>query len=448
MASGSCEPFAEWTLLFLLDNPTDKTMTATAATSTDNTLHAALSAEEIRHSRREVRRQKIRAFFLVLPLLAFLAFAFVAPIATMLYQSVYSPTVSSLIPDTLKTLENWNGQGVPTQETMAQMVSDLARMSRDRSIGRFAEEINRTRPGASSAIKRSARQMARLADDTSVAEQAAALTNAHKNWQSPDFWQAIKDAGRVYKSRNFLTALDLETGPDGGIQIRKSARIYVQLYTKTLKMALIITILTIVLGYPLSFYLAQQSPKRANLLIIFVLLPFWTSLLVRTTAWIALLQTNGVANSTLMATGIISEPLELLYTEFSTILAMTHILLPFMILPLYAVMKGVDPSYMRAAMSMGAKPLRAFYSVYLPNTMPGLSAGALLVFIISVGYYITPALVGGTDGQMISNIIAFHMQQSNNWELAAALGSLLLILILALYWLYDRLVGADNIKLG
>ena len=181
---------------------------------------------------------------------------------------------------------------------------------------------------------------------------------------------------------------------------------------------------------------------------VFVLLPFWTSLLVRTTAWIALLQTGGVVNSTLSWLGITDKPIELLYNEFSTILAMTHILLPFMVLPLYAVMRGIDGNFMRAAVSMGSTPLGAWYKIYLPMSLPGLSAGALLVFIISVGYYITPALVGGTDGQMISNIIAFHMQVSNNWELAAALGSLLLVLILVLYWLFDRFVGTDNLKLG
>jgi putative spermidine/putrescine transport system permease protein len=184
------------------------------------------------------------------------------------------------------------------------------------------------------------------------------------------------------------------------------------------------------------------------MLIILVLLPFWTSLLVRTTAWIALLQTNGVINSTLMGIGVIAEPMTLLYTEFATVLAMTHILMPFMILPLYSVMRGIDPSYMRAAMSMGARPLGAFWAVYMPATLPGLSAGAMLVFIISVGYYITPALVGGTEGQMISNIIAFHMQQSNNWGLAAALGSLLLAVILLIYFVFDRFVGASNIRLG
>ena len=202
------------------------------------------------------------------------------------------------------------------------------------------------------------------------------------------------------------------------------------------------------IGYPLAYYLTIVSARTSSILMICVLLPFWTSLLVRTTSWIALLQTNGVVNSVLQVLHIITEPLEMLYTQFATIISMVHILLPFMILPLYSVMKGIDPSYLRAAMSLGGKPIPAFIKIYMPMTLPGLAAGSLLVFIISIGYYITPALVGGTEGQMISNIIAFHMQSSNNWELAAALGSLLLVVILAMYALYDRIVGVSNIKLG
>ena len=278
--------------------------------------------------------------------------------------------------------------------------------------------------------------------------RAQTLLEAHGNWSKPEVWNAIRRAGQVYTYDYYLTALDLELHPEQGIQVREDTQIYLQLYSKTLNMALVITIFCALLGYPLAYYLAGLPENRANLLLVLVLLPFWTSLLVRTTAWIALLQTNGVINSFLLSTGLIGQPFEMLYTSFATIIAMTHILLPFMILPLYSVMRGIDPSYLRAAMSLGAKPIPAFARIYFPMTLPGLSAGALLVFIISVGYYITPALVGGTDGQMISNIIAFHMQRSNNWELAAALGSLLLGLILLLYWLYDRFVGASNIKLG
>jgi putative spermidine/putrescine transport system permease protein len=366
----------------------------------------------------------------------------------MLFRSVHNPNVAELIPATLERLSTWDGTALPPEETRTQFAVDLRQLFAERRSGRLGEEINRVLPGGSSTIQGTARRLNAADADEVAANGAAMLAEINPNWQDGAIWRAIRDAGQVYTARNFLTALDLERAADGSIQPRESARIYINLYTKTLRMALVITLLTVLLGYPLAFFLAHLPSGKANLLIIFVLLPFWTSLLVRTTAWIALLQTNGVVNSTLMQLRIIAEPLTLLYTEFATILAMTHILLPFMILPLYSVMKGIDPSYMRAAMSMGARPIQAWRGVYLPASLPGLSAGAMLVFIISVGYYITPALVGGTEGQMISNLIAFHMQQSNNWGLAAALGSLLLALILVIYFLFDRFVGASNIKLG
>ena len=394
-----------------------------------------------------MRRRRLQAFLFVVPLLLFILFAFVAPITTMLFRSVYNPTVAELVPETLTMLEDWDGEALPDPAVVTQMAVDMKRMAGNRTSGKFADEINRALPGMSSVIKSTARGL-RRADDAELAANGAEMLLAENDrWAKPATWRAIRSAGQVYTSSYYLTAVDLEYDAEGEI-IMRDTQIYKQLYTKTLKMALIITGLTMLLGYPLAFYMSQASPAMANFLMVFVLLPFWTSLLVRTTAWIALLQAGGVVNSTLIWAGLINEPIELLYNEFSTILAMTHILLPFMVLPLYAVMRGIDASFMRAAISMGSNPIGAWYKIYLPMSLPGLSAGALLVFIISVGYYITPALVGGTDGQMISNIIAFHMQVSNNWELAAALGSLLLILILVLYWLFDRFVGTDNLKLG
>jgi len=407
-----------------------------------------LTKAEARYARRELRGRKFRAFVLVAPLLAFIFFAFVAPIATMLYRSVYNPTTASLIPETLAALDDWDGDGTPGDAAFGAMAADLKRLAATRETGALGAEINRAYPGASSMINASARKMRSVDDAELAANGRALLLDASDKWGEPEFWRAIRRVGATYTDNYYLTALDMERNAAGEIQQRESARIYVQLYAKTLGMALTITVLCMALGYPLAYFLANAPSKTSNMLMVLVLLPFWTSLLVRTTAWIALLQTNGVVNSVLMGIGITSEPIEMLYTRFSTIIAMTHILLPFMILPLYSVMRGIDPSFVRAALSMGARPIPAFLRVYLPMTLPGLSAGSLLVFIISVGYYITPALVGGTEGQMISNIIAFHMQQSNNWELAAALGSLLLLLITALYWIYDRLVGAGNIKLG
>ena len=190
--------------------------------------------------------------------------------------------------------------------------------------------------------------------------------------------------------------------------------------------------------------------RKSNLLMILVLLPFWTSLLVRTTSWMVLLQQQGVINDILVWLGVIggSQRLQMIYNQTGTIIAMTHILLPFMILPLYSVMRTINPSYVRAARSLGATSWTAFRRVYFPQTLPGLGAGALLVFILAVGYYITPALVGGSSGQLISNMIAMHMTDTLNWSMAAALAALLLGAVLLLYWVYDRMVGIDNLKLG
>ncbi len=412
-------------------------------------VRSVLTTEEMAQSRKLQRRRKLIAFAFVTPLLLFVLISFIAPIGTMLYRSIYHPTVAELIPDTLDALSGWDESSDtrPDDAVLNRFTVELKQLFADRKSGKLGEEINRSLPGSSSVIKSSARRINKFDTTLLSQEGAAKLLPLKPQWKEVEIWRAIKSSGAVFTTSSYLTALDLDRNSAGEI-VARDTQVYIQLYLKSLKIALIITFLTAIIGFPLSYYLATASPKTANTLMVFVLLPFWTSLLVRTTSWIALLQTNGVVNTFLQSIHVITEPIEMLYTQSATIIAMTHILLPFMILPLYSVMKGIDPSYFRAAMSLGAKPIPAFIRIYLPMTVPGLSAGALLVFIISIGYYITPALVGGTDGQMISNIIAFHMQSSNNWELAAALGSLLLALILFLYWIYDRLVGVSNIKLG
>jgi putative spermidine/putrescine transport system permease protein len=211
-----------------------------------------------------------------------------------------------------------------------------------------------------------------------------------------------------------------------------------------------ITSTCLLFGYPIAWLLANLPLRTSNLLMILVLLPFWTSLLVRTSAWKVLLQQQGVINDFLVWIGLISDQsrLVMINNQTGTIIAMTHILLPFMILPLYSVMKTIPPAYMRAAKSLGANDWTAFWRVYFPQTIPGIGAGAILVFILSIGYYITPELVGGTSGIFISNRIAYHISSSLNWGLAAALGVILLVVVMIFYWLYDRIVGIDNVKLG
>lgn len=393
------------------------------------------------------RRRQRQALLLVLPLLAFILVAFAAPIASMLYRSVYNPALSTLIPKTAEALSQWDGQSLPDAATRASFASELQALAQTRQAGTLATAINRHYPGATSTINQSARFLRQKSDAQPPEVAAQWLMDSHADWEKVELWRAMRIGSQKYTSNNFLTALDLERTPKGELQARSSARIYVPLFVKTFGIALSITLICALLGYPLAFYMAQAKERTANLLLLLILLPFLTSLLVRTTAWIALLQTEGLINNLLLWLGWIQAPLELLYTRFSTIIAMTHILLPFMVLPLYSVMRGINPDYAQAALSLGSHPLGAFCKVYFPLSRPGLQAGALLVFIISIGYYITPALVGGTDGQLIANLIAFHMQQSGNWGLAAALGSLLLFVVLLLYWIYDRLVGSGQAQL-
>jgi len=426
-------------------------MTAAAAAPGSPPATAGLTREQMAAARQDRSRRRVLALALVAPLGFFLLFAFFAPIASMLVRSVHNPTVAELVPETLARLAGWDdAAGPPDRAVMTAMAVDLKRLQGERSAGKLADELNRRLPGLSSVVKSSARKLAQESDEELAASGAELLLASNARWSDPMMWYALEAVGQPYTINNFLTALDLEQtiGPESRIQARSSAQVYIPLYLKTLRDAFIITVCCLLLAYPLAYVIARASPRNANLLLVLVLLPFWTSVLVRTTAWIALLQTNGVLNSVLSWSGLIRQPLEILFTETATIITMTHILLPFMILPLYATMKGIDPSFMRAALSLGSRPFPAFLRVYLPMTLPGLSAGAMIVFIISVGFFIIPALVGGTEGQMISNLIAFHMQQSGNWELAAALGALLLFVILVLYWVYDRLVGIDNMRLG
>ncbi len=270
------------------------------------------------------------------------------------------------------------------------------------------------------------------------------------DWMRIDIWETIEVFSPHYTSGYYLTAVDLKLTHDGIESQAEDKRIYLLLFQRTAFMSLAITVTCILLGYPIAYLLAHVPIRTSNLLLILVLLPFWTSLLVRTSAWKVLLQQEGVINDILVWLGIVADEsrLAMINNQFGTIVAMTHILLPFMILPLYSVMKTIQPSYVRAAKSLGANDWTAFWRVYFPQSVPGIGAGCILVFILSIGYYITPEIVGGRTGTFISNRIAFHISQSLNWGLAAALGALLLITVLVLYWLYDRIVGIDNVKLG
>ncbi|MDR9393772.1 ABC transporter permease [Roseovarius sp. SYSU LYC5161] len=300
-------------------------------------------------------------------------------------------------------------------------------------------------PGA--AELRAAQQM--LADQPEIAFKDAFVA-MDEDWGANATWRTIKIYSPEFTSGYFLNAVDMQKSTDGPEARPENQQIYIMLFERTLFMSLVITGSCILLGYPVAWLLSNLPMRTANLLMILVLLPFWTSLLVRTSAWKVMLQQQGVINDVLVWLGMVDDAsrLVMINNQFGTIVAMTHILLPFMILPMYSVMQTIPPSYVRAARSLGATNWTAFWRVYFPQSVPGIGAGSILVFILSIGYYITPEIVGGTTGTFISNRIAYHISSSLNWGLAAALGSILLVVVLVLYWAYDKIVGIDNVKLG
>jgi len=396
---------------------------------------------------RAERLNKTKSLLLVVPLLAFITVFFLLPIGAMLLRSIQNPTLSTAMPQTAAALANWEGTALPDEQLFATVGHEILALQEARQLDSVGSDLNRVMSDAKSLMARTARGLA-----SKVVVPGAfntTMTGIDKRWGQIGTWMQLKKMAPAYSATNYLAALDLRYDDHGKVvQQPESRRIYISILIKTLMVALGITALCMILGYPLAYMLATLPAKTSNLLMVMVLLPFWTSLLVRTSAWMVILQSNGVLNSTLNSMGLINQPLELMYNMFGTVIAMTHILLPFMVLPMFSVMKSIDTTYTRAAHSMGASSFRTFVQIYFPLSLPGLSAGGILVFILATGYYITPALVGGRTGQVISNFIAYHMQTSLNWGLAAAIASILLMIVLVLYWIYDRVVGINNMKLG
>jgi len=391
-------------------------------------------------------QRKKTALLLVAPLFLFVMITFLIPIFDMLLRSVDNSIVAEQFPAVVVEIGRWDisSTELPDEATFQALVKDFKVGAETKTISRLGRRLNYEKSGMSSLFSK----IKKLEPPESATEAMIAMD---KKWGKLETWQVIKRESGNFTSSYYLSAVDAEKKSDGSVGMKSEDRqVYMGLFWRTLRLSTTITILTIILGYPIAYLLATVTVKTSNMLIILVLLPFWTSLLVRTSAWIALLQKEGVINDILVGVGILSDDnrLAMIHNETGTIIAMTHILLPFMILPLFSVMKTIPPSWVRAARSMGATPFTAFRRVYLPNTIAGIGAGGILVFILAIGYYITPALVGGTKGTLISNFIAHHISTSLNWGLAAALGAILLGIVLVLYILYDKIVGISNMRLG
>ncbi len=399
------------------------------------------------------RRMKTRAFLLTMPLVLFIIISFVIPIGQMLHRGFYNPAVSNVMPNFSVAIKDWDETtgDLSSEEILKVFIDDLASARKNREVGKtvgnMATRINYELPGSRSLFTKTARKAGKITEGP----YKEALINIDKKWDNHNLWRTVKRASNDYTISFFLAALDLKYDENGSItRADPLYQIYVPILMKTLFLSALITLLCFFIAYPVAYLLSTLPLRTSNLLMILVLLPFWTSLLVRTSAWIAMLQTEGIINDIMVYLGIIGDDsrIQMIYNQTGTVISMVHILLPFMILPLYSVMKTIPPSYMRAAKSMGATNTYAFRRVYFPQTIPGIAAGTLLVFILAIGYYITPALVGGSDGLFISNLIADHIRKTLNWSLGSALAAILLIVVMIFYWMYNKLVGVDKLKFG
>ncbi|SDK15650.1 ABC transporter permease [Billgrantia gudaonensis] len=387
--------------------------------------------------RRAERLRKLKAVGLVAPLALFLLVVFVVPIGNMLFNSVDNGSLRQVMPQTAASLAQWDGEGLPDEATFAAFADELRDSRSGGGLGSVGRRLNYEDSGYRGLLMRTLMALPPQSDDW-----RETLIDIDSAWGDTATWRGIKAAAPPRTDRYLLASLDLERGADGEVQrVDEEDRLYQAVFQRTLVIAGGVTLICLALGFPLAYLLATLPAKTSNLLMILVLLPFWTSLLVRTAAWIILLQSNGLANQTLMTLGLVESPLQLVFNRTGVFFAMVHILLPFMVLPLYSVMKGISPSYQRAAVSLGAHPFAAFWQVYVPQTVSGIAAGTILVFIMALGYYITPALVGGPADQMVSYYVAYYTNTTNNWGMAAALGSILLAVTLLLYLVYHRLVN-------
>lgn len=411
------------------------------ATVTECTPDLTSIARSFRADRRRTQRL---GFMAIAPTMAFLVFVFFLPIGVFLMRAVDNADISNALPRTEALRADWRAGTLPPDEVYAAIAADLSALD-DRTAAILARNLNYRMAGYRGLILRSRNRLAEIASAPS--DWSDWFVELDRRWANTDFVSHIRNDIDRLTEFYFLTALDLEQAPDGSVrEAPPQSSIFRGIFLRTFGISLAVTVFCAALGFPVGYVIAQASAALRNWLILLILVPFWTSLLVRTAAWVILLQQNGLINDGLIALGILAEPIALIYNRTGVYIAMTHVLLPFFILPQYSVMTRIDPHLVKASASLGARPVRSFLSVYLPQALPGTAAGATLVFVIALGYYVTPALVGGPSDQMISTFVAFYTNESVNWGLAAALGSLLLAALLVSYVAVGATLGFKTFR--
>lgn len=381
--------------------------------------------------------KQTKSFALIAPLAIFLVFFFVAPLFTMMKSAVSDPVASNALPTVSEALEGWDRSSTPSSEAQASLAADIRNISDDQLFGDLVRRLNSAKSGFRTLMTKTRNAVA----DQTVTD----LVSVDARWSDPAFWIAVQDAASAsLTDRNLLAAVDLQRDASGNIaNAPEGTSANRTTLIRTLIMAGIVTICCIAVGLPFAMVAASTTGWKRQLLLGAVLLPLWTSLLVRTAAWYIILQDNGLINLTLQTLGLTSGPVPLIFNRLGVVIAMTHVLLPFMVLPIFSVLIGIPKNLMPAAASLGASPIRAFLLVLLPLSLRGVVSGALLVFMSALGYYITPALIGGAQDQMISSVIAYYATGAANWGMAGALGIVLLAATMILYVVYLRLSSEE-----
>jgi putative spermidine/putrescine transport system permease protein len=352
---------------------------------------------------------------------------------------VSDTAVLQVLPRTVEAVKTYNGNDAPTPEMKQALIADLKASTDQLAMGDMIRRLNSAQPGFRTLMTKTVSALEKT--------PAPDLEAIDKRWSQPQYWRAVAGALSPWTDRNLLAAVDMERDASGNLASKDtgtSANRAIML--RTFWIAALVTLACALIGYPYAILLAGATGWVRNLLFAAVLLPLWTSLLVRTAAWFILLQDKGLINDMFIWLGLTDSPLPLIFNRAGVIIAMTHVLLPFMVLPIYSVLIAVPNSLMPAAASLGAAPWRAFLRVLLPLSMRGVLSGMLLVFMSAIGYYITPALIGGPGDQMISSIIAYYATGSANWGMAGALGMVLLVACLLLYAVYGRLTAEEKGK--
>lgn len=384
-----------------------------------------------------MRRTNWLAALLIAPLMLLLAGSFLLPVGFALFTAAADREVAETLPRTRAALLAWDGAGLPPEAAFAAMARELGEALEERRIGDLAQRLNFERTGMRGLLLRTARASGRL-----QAPYAQSLPALDARWGDAETWALVKRAGGPLTSLYLLRAMDLTRTAQGGIAaVEAEEALYRQLFWRTLGISLLVTALCVLLAYPVAYTIARLRAPWSSVALTLVLIPFWSSVLVRSTAWFVLLQREGPVNEAMLSLGLLDAPVQIVGTRIAVIIALVHVLLPFAVLPMHSVMKRLDGTYLRAAASLGANGFQRFFRVWLPLSLPGVLAGAAMVFLLAVGMYTAPALVGGDRDQMVAWFIAYFMNREVNWGMAAALSAYLLAMSGAVIVLARLLTG-------